>query len=76
MVDTQALAPGQASLSLIMLESGGIKDDCIVTKISDDEYYVVLNAGCKETDLAHWDANKSNMDVGINYSEANSLVAI
>ena len=76
-VDTQSLAPGQASLSLIMLESGGIKDDCIITKVADDDFYVVLNAGCKETDLAHWDANKpTDMDVGISYSEANSLVAI
>ena len=76
-VDTQSLAPGQASLSLIMLESGGIKDDCIITKVADDDFYVVLNAGCKETDLAHWDSNKpADMDVGISYSEANSLVAI
>jgi len=60
-----------------MLESGGIKDDCIVTKVADDDFYVVLNAGCKETDLAHWDAHKTaDMDVGIGYSEANSLVAI
>ena len=64
-------------MSLIMLESGGIKDDCIITKVADDEFYVVLNAGCKETDLAHWDAYKSaDMNVGIDYSEANSLVAI
>ena len=76
-VDTQNLAPGQASLSLIMLESGGIKDDCIITKVADDDFYVVLNAGCKETDLEHWDAHKpADMDVGINYSEENSLVAI
>ena len=53
-VDTQNLAPGQASLSLIMLESGGIKDDCIVTKVADDDFFVVLNAGCKHTDLAHF----------------------
>jgi len=60
-----------------MLESGGIKDDCIITKVADDDFYVVLNAGCKETDLAHWDEYKtSDMDVGIDYSEENSLVAI
>lgn len=60
-----------------MLESGGIKDDCIVTKVADDDFYVVLNAGCKETDLAHWNAHKpADMDVGIHYSEENSLVAI
>lgn len=76
-IDTQALVPGQASLSLLMLESGGIKDDCIITKVADDDFYVVLNAGCKETDLAHIAAFKSaDMDVGVSYNEDNSLIAV
>ena len=75
-VDTQALAPGMASLSLLMLETGGIKDDCIITKVSDNEFFVVLNAGCKMTDLAHIAQYKGNMDVGVFYSESNSLIAI
>lgn len=52
-VDTQALAPGQASLSLLMNENGGIKDDCIITKVSEDYFFVVLNAGCKQKDMIH-----------------------
>ena len=52
-VDTQSLAPGQASLSLLMNEQGGIKDDCIITKITEDDYYVVFNGACKKTDLEH-----------------------
>jgi len=60
-----------------MLESGGIKDDCIITKVADDDFFVVLNAGCKETDLKHWAAYQpKDMDVGIHYSEDNSLVAV
>ena len=47
-VDTYALRPGQASLSLLLSEKGTIMDDCIITKVSDSEFYVVLNAGCKE----------------------------
>ena len=58
--DTQALAPGQATLSLLMLESGGIKDDCIITKVAEDDFYVVLNAGCKHTDLDHMAAYKTS----------------
>lgn len=38
-----------------MTESGTIKDDCIITKVSETEFYVVINAGCKITDLAHID---------------------
>ena len=76
-VDTQALAPGQGSLSLLMLESGGIKDDCIITKLADDDFYVVLNAACKHSDLAHIAANTpADWDASVEYSEANSLVAV
>ena len=68
-VDTKALKPGQASLSLIMTDKGTIKDDCIITKVEEDEFYVVINAGCKVTDLAHIEKIKksefSGKDVSI-----------
>jgi len=68
-VDTKALKPGQASLSLIMTEKGTIKDDCIITKVTEDEFYVVINAGCKVTDLQHFnkikDAEFKGKDVNI-----------
>ena len=47
----QALTPGKATLSLIMNENGGIKDDCIITKVADDSFFMVINAGCKFKDL-------------------------
>jgi len=40
-----------------MNELGGIKDDCIITKVADDHFYVVLNAGCKHTDMKHFRDN-------------------
>ena len=52
-VDTKALHHGKASLSLLMNEKGGITDDCIITKVKDDHFYVVLNAGCKDKDMKH-----------------------
>lgn len=36
-----------------MNEKGGINDDCIITKVAEDHYYVVLNAGCKHADMEH-----------------------
>lgn len=36
-----------------MNEKGGINDDCIITKVTEDHFYVVLNAGCKFTDMEH-----------------------
>ena len=76
-VDTASLQPGQGSLSLLMLENGGIKDDCIITKSKEDDFYVVLNAGCKFTDMDHIKAHTpSDWDVSMEYSEENSLVAV
>jgi len=54
-VDTKALKPGKCSLSVIMNENGGIVDDCIVNKVTEEHFYVVLNAGCKHKDIAHFE---------------------
>jgi aminomethyltransferase len=51
--DVKALKKGHATLSLLMNEKGGIKDDCIITKVEEDSFFVVINAGCKDADLAH-----------------------
>jgi glycine cleavage system aminomethyltransferase T len=36
-----------------MTRQGTIKDDCIITKMSNSEFHVVLNADCKFADLAY-----------------------
>lgn len=51
--DIAALADGTGSLSVFTNEKGGIIDDTVVTKVSDEELYIVVNAGCREKDLAH-----------------------
>jgi aminomethyltransferase len=52
--DLKALKPGKATLSVIMNDQGGVKDDCIITKVTEEHFYVVLNAGCKDKDLDHF----------------------
>lgn len=64
-----------------MNEKGGINDDCIITKVTDDHFFMVINAGCKDNDLAYMNAHKSgsewkNKDVSILYNEDNSLIAV
>jgi aminomethyltransferase len=64
-----------------MNEKGGINDDCIVTKIDDQSFFVVLNAGCKDKDLEFMNYHKNlgswkNKDVSIIYNEDNSLIAV
>ncbi|KAK7200468.1 aminomethyltransferase, mitochondrial [Novymonas esmeraldas] len=51
-VDLQRTAVGQGALTMLTNAQGGIKDDCIVTKL-EDHLFLVLNAGCKQKDVAH-----------------------
>lgn len=41
----------QGTLSLLLNFGGGILDDLVITKINQDTFYVVTNAGCREGDL-------------------------
>ena len=50
--DVSRLAPGQAQYSLLLNDTGGVVDDIIVYCEGEDEYLIVLNAGCKDKD---WD---------------------
>ena len=52
-LDVGALADGTGSLSVMPNAEGGIVDDTVVVKMKDDHVYMVLNAGCREKDLAH-----------------------
>ncbi|MEX1034465.1 MAG: glycine cleavage system aminomethyltransferase GcvT [Sneathiella sp.] len=49
--DIQALAPGEMRYSFLTNNEGGILDDLIVTRREDD-LFVVVNAACKEQDIA------------------------
>lgn len=48
------LAPHHSTLSTLLWPvTGGIVDDTIVTKLEDDRFYVVTNAGCRAKDLEY-----------------------
>jgi aminomethyltransferase len=50
-----SLGPFSSTLSVLLNESGGIIDDTIITKQSNDnEWYVVTNAGRAEEDVEHF----------------------
>jgi aminomethyltransferase len=64
-----------------MNDKGGINDDCIITKVDDDHFFMVINAGCKDNDLKYMAMHKANAewakkDVGIEYNENDSLIAV
>lgn len=41
----------RAKYTVLMNERGGIIDDLMVTKTGEDEFHLVINAGCKEKDI-------------------------
>eukprot|EP00899_Mesostigma_viride_P009671 jgi/Mesvir1/18705/Mv12419-RA.2 len=51
--DIAGLKNGTGSLSVMTTNDGGIIDDLVITKLSDTELYMVINAGCRDKDLAH-----------------------
>ena len=50
--DLRALKPGEMRYTLFTNDVGGILDDLIVTN-AGDHLFVVVNAACKEADIAH-----------------------
>ncbi len=48
----QSKKPGRAQYTVLMNESGGMVDDLIISRMEENKYFVVLNAGCKEKDIA------------------------
>lgn len=51
--DIASLKPGEAKLSLIMNEKGGIVDDTVITN-AGDYIYMVVNGACKVRACRTW----------------------
>ena len=52
-VDIEGLAIGRQTYALFTNESGGVLDDLIITRWADEQFFLVVNAACKEQDIAH-----------------------
>jgi len=52
-----SLAETKARYTALTNEAGGIIDDLIVTKLGATRFFAVLNAACKEKDIAHLKAH-------------------
>jgi aminomethyltransferase len=52
-VDLVGLNQHQQSYALFTNERGGVLDDLIITRWGEDEFFLVVNAACKEQDIAH-----------------------
>lgn len=78
--DVAAIPDHSAQLSVMTVPSGGILDDTIITNLGD-RIGMVINAGCKDKDLAHIrqhisDANSKGMDISLEVIEDHELLAL
>jgi len=78
--DIAALADGTGTLSVITNEKGGCIDDTVITKMTDEHCYLVVNAGCREKDLNHIEHHMKAFqakggDVAWHIHDENSLLA-
>ncbi len=55
---------GRAQYTVLTNENGGIVDDLIITRIDENQFFVVFNAGCKEKDI-EWIKSLLPQDVTI-----------
>jgi len=73
-VDIIDLPAGKQRYALFTNEQGGVMDDLMVTN-HGDYIYVVVNAACKEQDIAHMRANLGD-DVKLEVMDDAALVAL
>ena len=73
-VDIIDLPAGKQRYALFTNEQGGVMDDLMVTN-HGDYLYVVVNAACKEQDIAHMRANLGD-DVELEVMDDAALVAL
>ncbi|MBT3789813.1 MAG: glycine cleavage system aminomethyltransferase GcvT [Alphaproteobacteria bacterium] len=71
--DIEGLASGGMRYSLFTNDKGGVLDDLMITRC-DDHLFLVVNAGCKEADIAH--LKKHLGDEVVEVLEDRALVAL
>lgn len=49
-----SLLPGQMKYSVLTNEDGGIIDDLMVTRLTENAFYLVVNAACLQKDVDHF----------------------
>jgi aminomethyltransferase len=66
---------GRAKYTVLTNEQGGIVDDLIITRLSATKFFAVINAGCKEKDIA-WIEQHLPQDVKLTRLDGRALIAL
>lgn len=73
-VELESLPVNRQTYALFTNDEGGILDDLMIARWAEDTFFLVVNAACKEQDLAHLRANLSGFD--IDYLDGRGLLAL
>ena len=73
--DIAGLALHRARYSLLLNEAGGILDDLMLTRKSDDEIYMVVNGATKYDDIGHIIEHLPD-EITLNLMEDHALLAV
>lgn len=71
----QGLSVGKMRYTVLLDENGGVLDDLIVTRLSDEKMFIVLNAGCKHDDMDYI-REVIGTDIAMTLVEDQALVAL
>ena len=74
-VDIVNLQPGKQRYALFLNKNGGVMDDLMIARVSENEFSLVVNAACKDNDFAHL-KSKLGDKLEINMATDRSLVAL
>ena len=64
--DIQGLGVGRTRYTVFTNGQGGILDDLMVSKLAEDRLFVVVNAACKQADIAHL---RAHLPAGLTLTE-------
>ncbi len=75
--DVSRLAKGQVQYSALLNDEGTFIDDITTYKVSDDEYYLCINAANRHKDVAHLQREAAAFTVSVcDESDATTLLAL
>ncbi len=70
-----AKAHGRGQYTVLLNEEGGIIDDLIITRVNDNKFFAVINAGCKDKDIA-WIESQMPDNVRMTKHNDRALIAL
>jgi aminomethyltransferase len=74
--DVDKLTNGKALYSCMLNETGGIIDDLIVYKVTDNDYRMVINAACRDNDIKWIVSQVTGYDVSIRERDDLAMIAV